>query len=161
MLAFTELIIPQWMLACQWMALQLLMEIFELSEMAEVLGMPLTKARNWTIGRPLTIPASIRSATGTGSRNLYGIEDVYLMGLAYAFSKAGFAAKAIERLLNEVDATKLAKMDWLTVWRAGTLKFHLREGKQPPPGDVLLWQTLNVGAMVKGIDKAVERMRKG
>jgi hypothetical protein len=37
-------------------------------EMADVLGMPLTKARNWTIGRPLTIPASVRKATGTGTR---------------------------------------------------------------------------------------------
>lgn len=143
------------------MALQLLMEIFELSELAEVLGMPLTKARNWTIGRPLTIPSSIRSSSGTGRSNLFSIDDVYLMGLAYAFSKAGFAAMAIGRLLNEVDATKLAKMDWLTVWRAGSLKFHLREGKQPPPEGVLLWQTVNVGAMVKAIDKAVGQMRGG
>jgi hypothetical protein len=133
------------------------MEIFELSDMAEVLGMPLTTARNWTIGRPLTITASVRPVTGTGRSNLYGIEDVYLMGLAYAFSKAGFAANAIGELVGEVDAKKLARMDWLTVWRAGTLKFHLREGKHPPPEGVLLWQTVNVGAMVKGIDKAVER----
>ena len=86
------------------------MEIFELAEMAEVLGMPLTKARNWTIGRPLSIPASVRTATGTGSRNLYSIEDVYLMGLANEFSKAGFAAKAIGRLLEAVDAKRLAEM---------------------------------------------------
>ena len=111
------------------------MKIFELSEMAEVLGMPLTKARNWTIGRPLMIPASIRSSTGTGSRNLYSIEDVYLMGLANEFSKAGFAAMAIGRLLTEIKADRLAEMEWLTVWRAGTLKkFHLREGKVQPPG---------------------------
>jgi DNA-binding transcriptional MerR regulator len=136
------------------------MEIFELAEMAEVLGMPLTKARNWTIGRPLSIPASIRTATGTGSRNLYSIEDVYLMGLAHEFSKAGFAAKAIGRLLEAVDAKRLAEMDWLTVWRAGTLKFLLREGRVQPPEGVLLWHTVNVGGLVKGIDKAVERMRK-
>ena len=142
------------------MALQLLMEIFELSEMAEVLGMPLTTARNWTIGRPLAIPSSIRTASGTGRSNLFSIEDVYLMGLAYAFSKAGFAAKAIERLLTELDATKLAKMDWLTVYRTGGLKYTIKEGKVQPPESVRLWMTLNLGAMVKGIDKAVERMRK-
>jgi hypothetical protein len=83
------------------------------------------------------------------------------MGLANEFSKAGFAAKAIGRLLNEVDAAKLAKMDWLTVWRAGTLKFHLREGKQPPPEGVLLWQTVNVGAMVKRINEVVEKNKGG
>src|SRR5258708_1981207 len=103
---------------------EIAMKIFELSEMTELLKMPLTKPRNWPIGRPLTIPASAHAATGSGSRNLYSIEDVYLMGLANEFSKAGFAAKAIGRLLEEVDAKRLAEMDWLTVWRAGTLKFH-------------------------------------
>src|SRR5260370_24940855 len=138
------------------------MEIFELSEMAKLLGVPFTKARNWTIGRPLSIPASVRTATGTGSRNLYSIEDVCLMGLANEFSKAGFAAKAIGRLLEAVDAKRLAEAEWITVWRAGTLKkFPLREGRVQPPEGVLLWQTVNVGAMVKGIDKAVERMRRG
>src|SRR5260370_38087844 len=95
------------------------MEIFELSEMAKLLGVPFTKARNWTIGRPLSIPASVRTATGTGSRNLYSIDDVYLMGLANEFSKAGFAAMAIGKLLEVADAKRLAEMDWLTVWRVG------------------------------------------
>ena len=134
--------------------------VFELAEMAEVLGMPLTKARNWTIGRPLSIPASVRTATGTGSRNLYSIEDLCLMGLANEFSKAGFAAKAIGKLLESVDAKRLAEIDWLTVWRAGSLKFYLHEGKTPPPEGVLLWQTVNVGRLVKLIDRAVERRRK-
>jgi hypothetical protein len=126
----------------------MLMKIFELSEVAKVLG------------RPLMIPASIRSSTGTGSRNLYSIEDVYLMGLANEFSKAGFAAMAIGRLLEAVDAKRLAQMEWLTVWRAGTLKkFHLRDGKVQPPEGVLLWQTVNVSGLVKGIDKAVERRK--
>src|SRR6266576_240821 len=136
------------------------MHVFELSEMTTLLGMSQIKAKNWTAGRPFKLPASVRTATGTGSRNLYSIEDVYLMGLANEFSKAGFAAKAIGKLLEAVDAKQLAQMDWLTVWRAGTLKFLLREGKVQPPEGVLLWQTVNVGAMVKGIDKAVERLRK-
>jgi len=137
------------------------MHVFELSEMTTLLGMSQIKAKNWTAGRPFKMPASVRTATGTGSRNLYSIEDVYLMGLANEFSKAGFAAKAIGRLLEAVEAKQLAEIDWLTVWRAGTLKkFHLREGKAQPPEGVLLWQTVNVGALVKGNDKAVERMRK-
>ena len=132
--------------------------VFELAEMAEVLKMPLTKARNWTIGRPLSIPASVRTATGTGSRNLYSIEDVYLMGLANEFSKAGFAAKAIGTLLESVDAKRLGEMDWLTVWRGKN--FNVVEGKKPPEG-VLVWHTVDVGRLVRLIDKAVERLRKG
>ena len=137
------------------------MKIFELSEMVDVLGMPLTKARNWTIGKPLKIPASAHAATGTGSRNLYSIEDVYLMGLANEFSKAGFAAMAIGRLLEAIDVMQLAEMDWLTVWRAGTLKFHLRKGKAPPPEGVLLWHTVNIGGLVKRIYDAVEKLEGG
>src|SRR5438445_13556436 len=112
------------------MARKLLMEIkvFELAEMAELLGMPLTKARNWTIGRPLSIPASIRTATGTGSRNLYSIEDVYLMGLANEFRKAGFAAMAYGRMVEAIDGKKLAEMDWMTDWKTGKLKCELRGG---------------------------------
>src|SRR6266478_2042395 len=137
------------------------MQVFELSEMTTLLGMSAVKAKNRTACKPFQPPASVRTATGTGSRNLYSIEDVYLMGLANEFSKAGFAAKAIGRLLEAVDAKRLAEMDWLTVWRAGTLKkFHLREGRVQPPEGVLLWQTVNVGGLVKGIDKAVERLRK-
>jgi DNA-binding transcriptional MerR regulator len=100
----------------------------------------------------------VRTATGTGSRNLYSIEDVYLMGLANEFSKAGFAAKAIGKLLESVDAKKLAEVDWLTVWRAKD--FRVFPGKTPPPG-ILLWHTVHVGRLVKLIDRAVERLRKG
>lgn len=136
--------------------------VFELPEMAEVLGMPLTKARNWTIGRPLELPASVRKASGAGTRNLYSIDDVYLMGVANEFSKAGFAAKAIGKLVEALDASKLANMDWLTVYRMGKgeeKKFYIREGKVPPPEGVLLWMTLNVGGLVKKIDRAVEEMQ--
>ena len=77
------------------------------------------------------------------------------------FSKAGFAAKAIGRLLEAVDAKKLAEMDWLTVWRAGSLRFYVHEGKAQPSDGVLLWQTVNVGRLVRQIDKAVERLRRG
>jgi DNA-binding transcriptional MerR regulator len=133
--------------------------VFELPEIAKVLEMPLTKARNWTIGRPLSIPASIRPATGTGSRNLYSIEDVYLMALANEFSKAGFAAKAIGKLLEVVEAKKLAEIEWLTVWRGKN--FNVIPGKTPPPPEgVLVWHTVNVGRLVKLIDKALEKSRR-
>src|ERR1017187_3882226 len=76
--------------------------IFELAEMAKVIGMPFTKAKNWTMGRPIRFQASLRSGMGTGSRNLYSLDDVYLMGIAYECSKVGMAAKAIGRLVEAV-----------------------------------------------------------
>ena len=133
------------------------MHVFELSEMTTLLGMSVVKAKNWTAGRPFKLPASVRTATGTGSRNLYSIEDVYLMGLANEFSKAGFAAKAIGRLLEAVDAKRLAEADWLTVWRGKN--FNVVEGKNPPES-VPLWHTVDVGRLVRLIDRAVEKRRK-
>jgi hypothetical protein len=138
------------------------MEVFELSQMTALLDMSEIKAKNWTSDRPFKLPASIRTASGTGRSNLYSIEDVYLMGVANEFSKAGFAAMAIGRLVTEsLDAKRLAKVDWLTIYRAGSLKYIVKEGKVQPPDAVLLWMTLNVGALVKKIDEAAERMRGG
>ena len=135
------------------------MKVFELSEMTDLLGMDSVKAKNWTSGRPFKLPASIRPASGTGRSNLYSIADVYLMGVANEFSKAGFAAMAIGRLVDAVDANRLANLDWLTVYRAGSLKYIVKEGKVQPPDGVLLWMTLNIGDLVKRIDMAVERRR--
>jgi hypothetical protein len=80
------------------------------------------------------------------------------MALANEFSKAGFAAKAIGRLLEAVDAKRLAEAEGLTVWRGKD--FRVVEGKKPPEG-VLLWHTVDVGRLVKLIDRAVEKLRKG
>ena len=54
------------------------MKVFELPEMAKILGINPAKAKNWTNQRTgVVIDPSIRRATGTGSRNLYSMEDPY------------------------------------------------------------------------------------
>ena len=132
------------------------MTFFELSDFKRLLGMPLTKAKNWTIGRPITICPSIRAAYGKGSRNFFSLEDVYLMGLAYELSKAGMAAMAIVKVLDAVKkklAGKLGKVDMISVWRAsGKLTFEVRKGATQPPEGVVVWQTVNAGAMIKRIE---------
>jgi hypothetical protein len=128
--------------------------------MADVLGMPLTKAKNWTVGRPFKLNASLMEAAGKGTRNLYSIEDVYLMGLAYEFSRAGMAANAIGKLVEVVRGAfpqGLGKIEGLTVWRpTGKLAYQVREGHEQPKGDVLLWHTLHVAELVACIDQKVE-----
>ena len=39
-----------------------------------------------------------------GSRNLFSLEDVYLLALAYELSKAGLTAQAISKLLEGLKA---------------------------------------------------------
>jgi hypothetical protein len=55
---------------------------FELGEIAKILRMSITKVKNWTIGCPFKLEPSIGTITGHGSRNLYSLEDMYLMGVA-------------------------------------------------------------------------------
>src|SRR5450755_3901247 len=55
--------------------------LFMQSEAANILGLPNSLVKNWTIGRPLEINPSI-AARGTGSRNLYDQRDLYRLAIA-------------------------------------------------------------------------------
>src|SRR6476620_10168250 len=110
------------------------MPAFDLNAMAKLVGIKVTKAKNWTVGRPFTIPASAYEASGRGSINLYSIDDVYLMAVAHEFSKAGFAAKAIGKLVDAVKARypNLAGVPVLTVSRPKVGgKFEIGEANPP------------------------------
>jgi hypothetical protein len=78
------------------------METFTRSEVAFVLGMPEAKVKNWTIGRPLKLTPSVRTARGTGTRNLYDLGDVYTMGLANELSKAGVSLDLVDFIIRKV-----------------------------------------------------------
>jgi DNA-binding transcriptional MerR regulator len=77
-------------------------DVFELSEVADLVGLPVTTVKNWTIGRPLEIKPSIKSKRGTGFRNLYSREDVYVMALADRLTKDGFALETVKQVLKEL-----------------------------------------------------------
>ena len=85
------------------------MDIFELSEVAEVLGIPKTKVANWTIGRPLKITPSVRTALGKGARNLYGRHSLYLMAIANALIEAGLNSGAVQKVLDAINEELLAQ----------------------------------------------------
>lgn len=73
--------------------------IFFQSEVAALLGMPDTLVKSWTIGRPLRITPE-RSAAGSGTRNLYSVEDLYSFAIAKQLSMDGFASHAIQSILD-------------------------------------------------------------
>ena len=100
-------------------------QVFELSDVARMVGLPISKAKNWSIGKPLSITPSVREAQGTGSRSLYSMDDVYRMAVANEMSKLGLPTKAIEAVLQllKMEFSKpegsqvLRKADWLLIWR--------------------------------------------
>src|SRR5437016_4392555 len=73
--------------------------VFSLGDVAEILQLPKSRVKNWTIGRPLKIVPKVLAAQGTGSRNLYSIEDVYVMGFIKQLSENGISSKTIKKLL--------------------------------------------------------------
>lgn len=142
------------------------MPFFELGEMARVLEMPLTKAKNWTNGRPLWITPSIKAASGYGSRKLYSEDDLYLMAVADALSKSGMAANAIKLLLDALP-TDWRKAEVLVAWRPGQwlapkpeeqtvaqrLAYRVeRAGGELPP-EVQTWQQINVSAIIGWVNE--------
>jgi DNA-binding transcriptional MerR regulator len=136
------------------------LQVFELPDLIKILGLSPTKAKNWTNGRSgVMIEPSIRKATGTGSRNLYSVEDLYLMGIALEFNKAGFTAKAIGKLL-EAARPMLADVAHHAVWtvyRKAGGQFRVEQGSAKAPPFVLR-HMLDIGALIKTIDAAVERL---
>jgi hypothetical protein len=137
------------------------MEIFELGEIAKILGMSVTKAKNWTIGRPLKLEASIRTATGQGSRNLFSLEDVYLMGVANELSQAGMAAAAIGKLVTALQAKfpdGLVEVDTLYVSRAEKLTYRIETRQDRIPASTVVRLVIDVAALR---NKVVEKLRRG
>jgi hypothetical protein len=139
------------------------MEIFELGEIAKILGMSLTKAKNWTIGRPLKLEASIRTATGQGSRNLFSLEDVYLMGVANELSHSGMAAMAIKKLVEALQGKfpdGLAGADTLYVVRGEKLTNRIETRQDRIPANTVVRLVIDVASLRIRIDDRVRRGRK-
>jgi DNA-binding transcriptional MerR regulator len=144
---------------------------FDLSEMARIVGMSATKAKNWTSGRPFKLAASIMQASGRGKSNIYSLNDLYLMAVAEEFSRAGLAAKAIGRLLEALQKgfpNGIAEVSKLTVWReqhesqGQRLKFHvLSDRDRPGSKSAQVWHQLDVKGLVKRLEKAIELVREG
>ena len=80
-------------------------DVFSLGEVAQLLKVPNTRIKNWTIGRPLRIVPRILAAQGKGSRNLYSLEDVYVFALVNQLYKDGFTSAVIKCVLAEVFLT--------------------------------------------------------
>jgi hypothetical protein len=59
--------------------------IYELGEVAALLHLEKSRIKNWTIGRPFTVRPSLRSSAGKGSRNLFGVTDLYCFALVKHF----------------------------------------------------------------------------
>ena len=139
-------------------------QTFEFREMIRELGMSASTGKNWTVGRPFKLEPSIRTATGHGSRNLYSLGDVWLMGVANELSKAGMAANAIGKVVGAIRAKfpkGLGAVDALYISRGdkGTYRIETREVRLP--ADSIVRIVVDVRRLRAGIDREVGRLRLG
>lgn len=137
------------------------MEIFELGDIAKILRMPITKVKNWTIGRPLEIAPSIRPASGHGSRSLYGMDDLYLFALANELSKAGLAAKAIGKVMDAAKAKfpdGIGAVETLWISRGPKLTYRIESRERRLPGDAVVRLTVDVQAIRDNVGLAVKKL---
>ena len=85
--------------------------VFELSEVAQIVGIPAWKAKNWSHGRPIQISPSFRGGKGRGSLSLYSTADIYLMALAREMYESGFSSGAINSLVKKLEGKSLQDSD--------------------------------------------------
>jgi DNA-binding transcriptional MerR regulator len=109
--------------------------VFELSQVAGIVGISIDSAKNWVNGRTLQIEPSISKARGKGTRNLFSEGDVYMFFFVDEVARAGFRNEIIRELLPLVEA-ELEKAEsfppWLIVRRTyGEWRIELREGRSP------------------------------
>jgi DNA-binding transcriptional MerR regulator len=95
--------------------------VFTVAEAATILGMPESRIKNWTNGRPLRIIPSVRPAEGTGSRNLYSKTDLYTFAVANQLKKDGFSLKKIEDALQSCGNRMADGSIQITIWMADWL----------------------------------------
>jgi DNA-binding transcriptional MerR regulator len=79
--------------------------VFGLGEAAQIVNTPPSRLKDWTIGRPFRIKASVRAASGIGSRNLFSREDLYVIALIKRLTDAGLSSRVVEGVLAIIDKT--------------------------------------------------------
>src|SRR5687767_4075638 len=82
---------------------EVVMEVFELSDVAHIVGMPAFRAKKWTLDDTgIGIKPSVRESKGTGSSNLYSRKDLYFFALANELWKSGLTVKTVGRVLGKL-----------------------------------------------------------
>jgi len=126
-------------------------QVFEMSEVADIVGAKLATVKNWTIGRPLRIIPSIRIAEGAGRSNLYSLKDIYRFALANELHKAGMTPKRIGDILSKLVGEDLAEIVFIKIWHNGRGLTILKDSLDPPEG-AKIWQIIDLTKIVHEID---------
>jgi DNA-binding transcriptional MerR regulator len=83
-------------------------ELYGTAQVAEILGIPEWRVKNFSEGATYRLPPAHRIGKGRGSRRLYGWEDIFRIAIAEHLVKCGFTAESVGRAVREVPESVLA-----------------------------------------------------
>jgi hypothetical protein len=84
-----------------------LQEVFESSELVEIVGIPLILLNKLIERGQYGIQANVRAGDGRGSRRLFSDRDLFGIALIWWLYEAGLRTKVIQFVLNQICGGKL------------------------------------------------------
>jgi hypothetical protein len=146
----------------------IMIEIFELADIAAILGVEKSRVKNWTMGKPFSVRPSVRTSSGTGSSNLFSRNDVYVLALVERLNSAHVPSTEIQRMLEEkrgqlTDDSFWKDHYWVVIRRSGReVWFDFGFDAQStinitldPQNDVTSFEAVNLQSLVEAVSTKI------
>ncbi len=82
-------------------------ELYGTKEVAQILGIPEWRVKNFSEGAAYRLPPAHQVGSGKGSRRLYGWEDIFRMGIADQLVNFGFTPESVGAAVREIPESVL------------------------------------------------------
>jgi len=147
------------------------LQIYELADVAAILGIAKSRVKNWTIGRPFSLRPSVRASFGKGSRNLFGENDLYCFALIQRLSDVGAPVAAIQSILDKQwDLARDAfweDQNWVVIKRQGHhSSYEVNIAPEStfnvplePEDEVFCFYAVNLKSIVDTVSKKINMFR--
>jgi hypothetical protein len=83
------------------------LELYGTRQVAEILGIPEWRVKNFTEGAAYRLPPGVQAGKGRGTRRLYDWGDIFRIGLADQLVKSGFVPETVGQAVREVPESLL------------------------------------------------------
>jgi len=83
-------------------------ELYSTKQVAEILGLPEWRVKNFSEGAAYRLPPALQVGTGRGSRRLYGWVDTFRLGIANQLVEFGFTPESVGEAVREVPESTFA-----------------------------------------------------
>jgi DNA-binding transcriptional MerR regulator len=125
-------------------------KLYGTKQVAEILGIPDWRVKNFTEGEAYRLPKPQLVGTGRGSRRLYTITDICRIAIANQLVECGFSPEAIGDAIEEIPRSLLTR-----------LSDSFKEDDEDPPKELQEGLAKELYGRVKELKESLdERLRK-